>query len=78
MYFNVCVCVCVCVCVQVSYTILSFGREGTPKFGVMLRECIALNNYGGLGVRSPVVVDFFLIDALRLILRHSGGTSSQF
>ena len=53
-----CVCVCVCVCAG-SYTILSFGREGTPKFGVMLRECIALNNYGGLGVRSPVVVDFF-------------------
>ena len=29
-------CVCVCVC-RVSYRILSFGRGGTPKFGVNVK-----------------------------------------
>ena len=48
---------------------------GTPKFGVDIEG--GEHNQGDLGACSPRFF-FFLIDALILILRHSGGTSSQF
>ena len=63
-----------------------FGRWGTPKFG--LTWGVAKNNYGGLRACSPIIYKkkflifliffFFLMDALRLVLRHSGCTNTQF
>ena len=59
------------------YRILSFGRGGggTPKFSVDVEEHVTTR-----GVWGHAPPDFSLKkkDAPRLILRHSGGTSSQF
>ena len=69
-------CVCVCVC-RVSYRVLTIGRGELQSSVLTWRGCIAHNNLGGLGACSPSFLKFFL-DALRLILRHSGGTCRQF
>ena len=54
MYFNV----CVCVCAGFIHN-FEFWEGGNSQVRCDVEGCIALSNYGGLGVRSPVVVDFF-------------------
>ena len=62
-----------------SYRILNFGRGETPKVGVDEEGLYSNNNWGGgRGMLHLIFLIFFLIDALRLILGHSGDTSSQF
>ena len=67
-----------CVSVQGFIQDFEFWEGGEVQNSVLpWRGCIAHNNLGGvgLGACSPRFKKY--IDALGLILRHSGGTSSQ-
>ena len=69
---------CVCVC-AVFHTVIQdfeFWERALQSSVLTWRVCVAHNIYGGLGTCSSK--KNLLIAALRLILRHSGGTSSQF
>ena len=58
---------------------MSFGRGGgnSTKFGVDIEGVYSTLQLGGSGGMLPQIF-FYKIDALRLILRHSGGISGQF
>ena len=64
-------------CVQGLIQGFEFWEGGLQSSVLTWRGCIAYNYQGESGGMLPQIY-FLKLDALRLILRHSGGTSSQF
>ena len=67
---------CVCLCRVSFIQDFEYWEGRTSKFGIDMEGSIAHKTRGGSGNMLPQ--NFFFIDALGLIDRHSGSTSSQF